>query len=112
MADPSQPSASLPLGLLATVGAGAYIAGRYMKKESDSALPSITALAMTFVVFRGLDLLWPVALNAASTTTLPLNVSGISQAFKSAAGSVLPSNGPLSSLYSARRSTVDGYSVK
>lgn len=111
MSDQPSQSSSPPLGLLATVGAGAYIAGRYMKREGDSQLPSITALALTYVVFRGLDFLWPHALGVVNNTTLPGNIEGISQAFKNAAGSVLPPNGPLSSLYSARR-TVDGYSVK
>lgn len=108
MADPAQPS-SLPLGMLATVGATAYIVGRYTKKDGDSPLPSITALAMTYVVFRGLDFLWPAALSAVNNTTLPLDVAGLAQ---QAARNAPVTNG-LSSLFSsASRATVDGYSVK
>lgn len=106
---------SSPVGLLLTVGASAYVAGRYMKKEGDSPLPSITALALTYVVFRGLDMLWPMALGAVQTT-LPLNVGGISQAFKQSATQGISGGSPLSAFFnsasSPSRATVDGYTVK
>ncbi len=90
MADQNQVSSGpLPLALLATVGVGGYIAGRFTKKDGDSPLPSLTSLALTFVVFRGLDVLWPSVFGTvqnAVQTTVPaiagFNVGGIAQAFR------------------------------
>lgn len=109
--NPQPKTGGLPVLMLATIGAGAYIAGRFSRKEGESPLPSLGALAMTYVVFRGLDMLWPSAVDVVKTT-LPFNVDGavggIAQAFRNQAPL---SSGPLS-FYSPRNATVDGYSVK
>jgi hypothetical protein len=101
------------LGLLATLAAGAYIAGRFSKKESESPLPSLGRLAMTYVVFRGLDLLWPEAFKAVTQTTLPGTVGGISQAFKSNMSGLFGT--PQTFRHSVSppgQRVVDGYTVK
>lgn len=107
------------LGLLAVLAGGAYIVGRFSKKESAEALPSLGTLVMTYVVFRGLDLLWPEAFKAVTQTTLPGTVGGISQAFRSNMGNFFGASSPNASpnvfrhsVSSPSRQTVDGYTVK
>lgn len=79
---PVETSPGVSLGLLATLAGGAYIVGRFSKKESESPLPALSTLALTYVVFRALDYAWPTAFKAVTQTTLPGTVGGISQAFR------------------------------
>lgn len=106
--DPTQTSAgvTLPLGLVVTVGAGAFFIGRYSKHEGDSPLPSVTALAMTYVVFRALDSLWPRGDSAATTQTLP-QTGGISQAIRNGLGML-----PNFRIPAPSARVIDGYTVK
>lgn len=105
-------SGGVSLGLLATLAGGAYIVGRFSRKESAEALPSLGTLAMTYVVFRALDFLWPEAFKAVTQTTLPGTVGGISQAFRSNMGGLFGAPQVFRNTVPPSRQTVDGYTVK
>jgi len=87
--------ATSKLGLFAVIAAGGYFVGRFAKSEEK--LPAITTLAMTYVVFRALDSIWP---RTGDSTSLPLILT--------------PSQTTLGRLPqpSPSRQTVDGYTVK
>lgn len=84
----SEVSSPTPLAFVVAVGAGAYILGRYTRRVGEEALPSLLALGMTYVVFRGLDMLWPFGMKAVHRTPIPAVVNGIAQGFQKPLGYV------------------------
>lgn len=99
---PASPSGGVSLGLLAALAASAYVAGRFTKSGSESPLPSLSTLVMTYVVFKGLDIVWPVALTTVQATTLPGTLSGMRQMFSAPRVNFTPPS----------KQTVDSFTVK
>ena len=95
--------ATSKLGLFAVIAAGGYFVGRFAKGEEK--LPALTTLAMTYVVFRALDAVWP---RTGDVTTLPLILTPPASGapgIPGVAGLRFPSPPP-------SKQTVDGYAVK
>lgn len=110
---PVETSSGVSLGLLATLAGGAYIVGRFSRKEEGSPLPALSTLALTYVVFRALDYAWPTAFKAVTQTTLPGTVNGISQAFRTSMNGFLGTPQPFrNTVPSPSQRVVDGYTVK